>query len=97
MRATVLNGPGDISLENVADPTVSAPTSAVVEVTHTGICGSDLHLYHGHMGAAGTRPGHEFVGRIVATGAEVRKFATGDQVLVSGVIGCASCPACLRG
>lgn len=97
MRATVLNGPGDISLETVDDPIVSASTSAVVEVTHTGICGSDLHLYHGAMAATGIRPGHEFVGRVVATGSDVRRFREGDQVLVSGVIGCGDCPACLRG
>lgn len=96
MRATILNGPEDISLETVPDPTVGAPTSAVVEITHTGICGSDLHLYHG-MAAPGTRPGHEFVGRVVAAGDEVRRFSVGDTVLVSGVVGCGSCPACLRG
>src|SRR3954452_17616025 len=97
MRATVLNGPGDVTVETVDDPKVSAPHAAVVEISHTGICGSDLHLYHGGMGGPGTRLGHEFVGTIVDAGADVRRYSVGDRVLVSGVVGCGSCAACLQG
>jgi len=97
MRATVYNGPGDVSVESVDDPGVTTPHGAVIEVTHSAICGSDLHIYHGVTSAPGTRPGHEFVGRIVEVGADVRRHRPGDPVLVSGVIGCGTCDPCLRG
>ncbi len=97
MRATVLNGPGDVTVETVDDPTLPDAESVVVEVTHTAICGSDLHLYHGIQGSPGVHLGHEFVGRVVEAGADVRRFAVGDDVLVSGVIGCGRCVDCLRG
>lgn len=97
MRAVVLNGPGDVSVENVPDPELSGPDGVIVQVEQTAICGSDLHLYHGHMAGAGVRLGHEFIGTIVETGADVRSFHDGDRVLVSGVIGCGACRACVDG
>jgi alcohol dehydrogenase len=97
MRATVLNGPGDISVETVDDPTLADRESVVVEVTHTAICGSDLHLYHGLHATPGLHLGHEFVGRVVEAGSEVRTVSVGDHVLVSGVIGCGRCEHCRRG
>lgn len=97
MRATVFHGPGDVRLESVDDPRLGGPDGVVVEVDHTAICGSDLHLYHGVHGAAGTHLGHEFVGTIVEAGADVRTVAVGDQVLVSGVIGCGACDTCRAG
>jgi 2-desacetyl-2-hydroxyethyl bacteriochlorophyllide A dehydrogenase len=97
MRATVLNGPADVTIETVDDPTLPDAESVIVEISHTAICGSDLHLYHGIQGGPGTHLGHEFVGRIVEAGTDVRRFSVGDEVLVSGVIGCGRCTSCLRG
>lgn len=97
MRAAVIHGVEDVTVETVDDPTISTPGSAVVEVSRTSICGSDLHLYHGHFAPPGLRPGHEFVGTVVAVGNDVRRFSEGDRVLVSAVIGCGDCPPCHRG
>ena len=97
MRATVMTGPHEVEVAEVDDPTVQSPGAAIVEVSHTAICGSDLHMYHGSMLLPGVRPGHEFIGRIVAAGGGVENFAHGDEVLVSGVIGCGHCPPCLSG
>ncbi|QGG96881.1 zinc-binding dehydrogenase [Actinomarinicola tropica] len=97
MRATVFHGPGDVRLETVPDPRLEDDRSVLVEVQHTAICGSDLHLYYGVHGAPGIHLGHEFVGTVVEAGAEVRRIGVGDQVLVSGVIGCGGCDACHAG
>ncbi len=97
MRATIFNGPGDVTVETVDDPTLPDSESVIVQISHTAICGSDLHLYHGIQGAPGVRLGHEFVGTIVEAGPDVRRFSVGDEVLVSGVIGCGRCTDCLRG
>lgn len=87
MRAVVLNGTGDVSVETVDDPTLPGERGIVVEVQSTAICGSDLHLYHGDMASPGVRLGHEFIGRVIEAGREVRTVAVDDRVLVSGVIG----------
>jgi alcohol dehydrogenase len=97
MRAVVLNGPGDVSVETVPDPTLSGPDGIIVSVAQTAICGSDLHLYHGDMAMPGVHLGHEFVGIVEAVGAEVRSVKGGDRVLVSGVIGCGACGQCIAG
>jgi alcohol dehydrogenase len=97
MRATVLNGPGDVSVETVDDPTLPDAESIIVRVSHTAICGSDLHLYHGDHGTPGIHLGHEFVGEVVEAGRDVRTVGVGDQVLVSGVIGCGRCEPCRAG
>jgi alcohol dehydrogenase len=94
MRATVLNGPGDVTVESVDDPTLPDAASIIVAVSHTAICGSDLHLYHGQYGSPGIRLGHEFIGEVVEAGDEVRLMSIGDRVLVSGVIGCGQCDQC---
>ncbi|MFP3907738.1 MAG: zinc-binding dehydrogenase [Acidimicrobiales bacterium] len=94
MRATVLNGPGDVTVENVDEPTLPDAASIIVGVSHTAICGSDLHLYHGIHGSPGIHLGHEFIGEVVEAGADVRRFQVGDRVLVSGVIGCGQCTQC---
>lgn len=96
MRATILNGPGDVTVETVADPTLPDAGSVIVEVSHTAICGSDLHLYHGLHGSPGIHLGHEFVGRVVEVGDDVRHLAVDDRVLVSGVIGCGRCRHCIE-
>jgi 2-desacetyl-2-hydroxyethyl bacteriochlorophyllide A dehydrogenase len=97
MRAVVLQGQGEVSVEDVPDAQLPGPDGVVVEVEKTAICGSDLHLYHGQMGGAGVRLGHEFVGKVAEIGNDVRRLKVGDRVLVSGVIGCGRCPQCLAG
>jgi alcohol dehydrogenase len=96
MRAVVLQGEAAVSVENVPDPKISRPDSAIITVERTAICGSDLHLYHNPtFTGLGVRLGHEFVGTVAETGTDVRSVRPGDRVLVSGVIGCGYCTACL--
>ena len=97
MRATVLNGPRDVSLETVPDPVLPGPEGIIVTVERTAICGSDLHLFHDAPTGSGIRLGHEAIGTVAEVGAHVRSFASGDRVLVSGVIGCGTCGPCLAG
>jgi threonine dehydrogenase-like Zn-dependent dehydrogenase len=97
MRATVLNGPRDVSLETVPDPELPGPEGIIVTVERTAICGSDLHLFHDAPTGSGIRLGHEAIGTVAEAGAHVRNFAPGDRVLVSGVIGCGTCVPCLAG
>lgn len=85
-------------VEQVADPQPQDAAGVIVKVDATAICGSDLHLYHGQMMTEGPfTVGHEFVGEVVETGSEVRRFRTGDKVICSGVIGCGDCDSCRRG
>jgi threonine dehydrogenase-like Zn-dependent dehydrogenase len=96
MRAVVLQGERVVSVESVADPIISRPDAAVVAVERTAICGSDLHFYHNPaFNGLGIRLGHEFVGTVTETGTDIRNLRPGDQVLVSGVVGCGRCIACL--
>lgn len=95
MRAVVLQGHRSVSVENVPDATLLGADSAIIAVDRTAICGSDLHLYHGEIGGAGIQLGHEFVGTVVETGPEVRRLKKGDRVIVSAVVGCGHCNACL--
>ncbi|HVF32577.1 MAG TPA: alcohol dehydrogenase catalytic domain-containing protein [Acidimicrobiales bacterium] len=97
MRAVVLQGKNEVSVEDVPDPELPGPDGAIVKVDRTAICGSDLHLYHGQIGAQGVRLGHEFVGTIEEAGSAVSRHRVGDRVLVSGVIGCGKCPPCRLG
>ncbi len=97
MRATVLNGPRDVSLETVPDPVLPGPEGIIVSVERTAICGSDLHLFHDAPTGTGIRLGHEAIGTVAEVGAHVRNVARGDRVLVSGVIGCGTCGPCLAG
>jgi len=96
VKAVVLQGAREVAVEEVPDPVLPGPGGAIIKVERTAICGSDLHLYHGAMGGAGVRLGHEFVGTVEEVGTDVRRVAKGDRVLVSGVIGCGHCDACLR-
>ncbi len=97
MRAVVLNGPGDVSVEDVDDPVLSGPDGVILRVERTAICGSDLHPYHGDASRPGMRLGHEFIGTVVEAGSEVRTVRPGDRVLASGVVGCGRCRQCLTG
>jgi len=97
MRATVLEGPRDVRVENVPDPVLPGPDGVIVTVERTAICGSDLHLYHDAPTGIGIRLGHEVIGTVAETGPHVGSLRRGDRVLVSGVIGCGVCRPCLAG
>lgn len=96
MRAVVLHGERDVAVDEVPDAGLPSADAAIVRIDRTAICGSDLHLYHGQLGGSGVRLGHEFVGTVEECGPEVQTIRVGDRVLVSGVIGCGRCVACLR-
>jgi alcohol dehydrogenase len=97
MRATVLEGPRQVSLQNVPDPELPGPEGIVVAIERTAICGSDLHLYHDAPTGTGIRLGHEAIGTVTEVGPHVRTHRPGDRVLVSGVVGCGVCGPCLAG
>lgn len=97
MRAVVLQGEREVSVDDVPDAGVPGPDGLLLRVDRTAICGSDLHLYHGPMVRPGVRLGHEFVGTVEDVGSDVVTVHKGDRVLVSGVIGCGRCTACRAG
>jgi threonine dehydrogenase-like Zn-dependent dehydrogenase len=98
MRAVTWHGTEDVRVDNVADPTIQHPTDAVVEITSTAICGSDLHLYKplSVFMEPGDVLGHEPMGKVVAVGDQVRDLAVGDRVVVPFNISCGSCFMCDR-
>src|SRR5271170_3433766 len=97
MRATILEGPRAVRVENVPDPVLPGPEGIIVTVERTAICGSDLHLYHDAPTGSGIRLGHEAIGTVAEAGPHVQSLKPGDRVLVSGVIGCGLCRPCLAG
>lgn len=98
MKAMVYHGPQDIRCDEVADPDPGSADGVVVRVARAGICGSDLHIYEGHGWAPpGYTTGHEAVGEIVEVGSGVRRFRTGDRVMISGAIACSTCIPCAQG
>ncbi|KQV82236.1 alcohol dehydrogenase [Massilia sp. Root351] len=99
MRAIVYEGPGQPVLRDKPAPLLQAPGDAVVRMTRTTICGTDLHILKGDVPTClpGTTLGHEGVGVIEAVGGAVRGFAPGDPVLISCITSCARCPYCRRG
>jgi 2-desacetyl-2-hydroxyethyl bacteriochlorophyllide A dehydrogenase len=98
MRAVTFQAPGEVRIEEKPDPELLAGDDAVVRVEASGICGSDLHIYHGRVPVErGFTIGHEFVGTVLATGADVERVATGDRVLGCFHTACATCTPCLRG
>jgi threonine dehydrogenase-like Zn-dependent dehydrogenase len=91
----VWRGKRDVRIEQVADPELVNPHDAIVRVTLTAICGSDLHLYNGHVAMrSGDILGHEFVGKIVATGPACERVKVGDRVVVMCAIACGRCWFC---
>jgi alcohol dehydrogenase len=98
MRAVTFQAPGEVRVEEKPDPELVAADDAVVRVEASGICGSDLHIYHGRVPVEpGFTIGHEFVGTVLAAGDDVERVAAGDRVLGCFHTACATCPACLRG
>lgn len=96
MKALVWHGTRDVRVNNVQDPEILDPRDIIIQVTASGICGSDLHLYNGFMPSmeAGDIIGHEPMGIVVETGSAVNKFKKGDRVVVPFVIACGSCFFC---
>ena len=99
MKAVCWRGAHEVSVERVPDPTLKNPRDAVIRVTSTAICGSDLHLYDGFIPsmAAGDILGHEFMGEVVELGPGVANLAVGDRVVVPFAIACGGCGFCQRG
>jgi len=82
MKAVVFHGTKHVSVEDCPIPTLQQPTDAIVKVSLTALCGSELHIYRGHQkGDAGFVMGHEFTGEIGQVGAEVKGFNVGDNVV----------------
>jgi alcohol dehydrogenase len=99
MKAVIYDGPAQMRLADVPDPVLSGGDGAIIRTTICGICGSDLHIYHGH--GLNTTPGyvvgHEAVGEVVEVGPAVHGFRAGDRVLLPGSTGCGRCYYCRRG
>lgn len=98
MRALCWQGPNKVEVENVPDPQILNPRDAIVKITTTCICGSDLHLVDGYIPfmKPGDILGHEFMGEVVDVGSEVRNLRPGDRVVVPFTISCGSCFFCRR-
>ena len=98
MRAVTYHGTGDFRVDTHPDPAIEHPRDAIVKVTSTAICGSDLHMFDGFIPEMrkGDIIGHEFMGEIVDVGAEVANLAKGDRVIVPFTINCGSCHWCSR-
>jgi threonine dehydrogenase-like Zn-dependent dehydrogenase len=96
MRALTWQGIGKVTIENVPDPSILNPRDAIVRVTSTSICGSDLHLFDGYIPAVyrGDILGHEFMGEVVEIGSAVTNLAVGDRVVVPFPISCGNCYFC---
>ena len=96
MKALTWHGAQDLKVESVPDPQILSPTDAIVEITSTAICGSDLHIYHGLIPnmEKGDILGHEFAGRVIEVGAEVKKVKVGDRVVIPFTISCGTCFFC---
>ncbi len=99
MKAVVFHGVGDIRLEDVAEPTIEQPLDAIVRITASAICGTDLHLIRGTLPGMlpGTIIGHEAVGVVEEVGPQVRNFRPGDRVVIPSTIGCGYCSYCRAG
>ncbi|HEY1236748.1 MAG TPA: alcohol dehydrogenase catalytic domain-containing protein [Solirubrobacterales bacterium] len=98
MRAVTFQAPGEVRIDDKPEPELGAPDDALVRVEASGICGSDLHIFHGRVPVEpGFTIGHEFVGTVLAVGPEVERVAAGDRVLGCFHTACATCAACLRG
>ncbi len=98
MKAVCWHGTHDVRVDTVPDPTILNPRDAIIKVTSTAICGSDLHLYDGFIPTmqSGDILGHEFMGEVVETGPGVSNLKQGDRVVVPFTISCGSCFFCER-
>lgn len=96
MKAVCWHGATDVRFDTVPDPKILNPRDAILKVTATTICGSDLHIYDGYIPSMqpGDIIGHEFMGEVVEVGREVKQLVVGDRVVVSSIIGCGQCFFC---
>jgi threonine dehydrogenase-like Zn-dependent dehydrogenase len=99
MKAVVFHGIGDIRLDDVPEPKLEQPTDAIVRISASAICGTDLHMIRGTFPGmkAGTILGHEGVGYVEALGEDVRNLSVGDRVVIPSTIACGSCSYCRAG
>ncbi len=98
MKAVCWQGTNKVEVENVPDPKILNPRDAIIKITSTAICGSDLHLYDGYNPTMqkGDILGHEFMGEVVELGSSVKNVKVGDRVVVPFTISCGSCFFCER-
>ena len=98
MKAVCWHGSTDVRVDTVPDPKILNPRDAIVKITSTAICGSDLHLYDGYIPTMekGDVLGHEFMGEIVEVGSSVKNVKIGDRVVVPFTIACGSCFFCQK-
>jgi threonine dehydrogenase-like Zn-dependent dehydrogenase len=96
MKALCWHGHGDVRIDTVPDPKIKDPTDAIVKITASGICGSDLHLLDGYMPTmkSGDVLGHEPMGEVVEVGSAVKNLRVGDRVVVPFTISCGECHFC---
>ena len=99
MKANCWMGKGRVEVQDVPDPKILNDRDAIVKITSTAICGSDLHLYNGFVPTmkSGDILGHEFMGEIVETGPAVKNLNVGDRVVVPFPIACGACALCRKG
>ncbi|MCP3722382.1 glutathione-dependent formaldehyde dehydrogenase [Paraburkholderia sp. CNPSo 3272] len=99
MKAVVFHDIGDIRLDTVPDPSIQQPTDAIVRITSSAICGTDLHMVRGTLGGMkpGTVLGHEGVGTVEEVGSGVRNLRRGTRVLIPSTISCGACSYCRAG
>ena len=98
MHAVTFQAPGEVRVDERPDPELQAPDDAIVRIEATGVCGSDLHIYHGRVAIEpGFTIGHEYVGTVVAAGDAVSSVAVGDRVLGCFQVACAICRSCRAG
>ncbi|NJM86414.1 MAG: glutathione-dependent formaldehyde dehydrogenase [Hydrococcus sp. RU_2_2] len=98
MKAVCWHGAKDVRVDNVPDPKILNPRDAIIRITSTAICGSDLHLYDGFIPTmkSGDILGHEFMGEVVEVGSETQNLKIGDRVVVPFTISCGNCFFCQR-
>ncbi len=98
MKAVTFHGVKDVRVEDKPEPELLAPDDAIVRITATGVCGSDLHIYHGRVQIEpGFTIGHEYVGIVEQVGPQVSTVAVGDRVLGCFQVACGFCWSCRRG
>ena len=99
MKALRYHGPRDVRYEAMDDPVPQSARDAIVQVSGCSICGSDLHIYHGHGFSEdlGFCVGHEAVGEVVEVGSGVNRIKVGDKVMLPAAVGCGACRSCLSG
>ncbi len=99
MKAVIYRGVGDVALETVPEPKIQQPTDAIIRITSSAICGTDLHFIRGTFPGVkeGRILGHEAVGIVEDIGKSVRNFRKGDRVVVPSTVGCGSCGYCRAG